>query len=99
MGYPDGMCIDEAGMLWVALWDGAMVGRWNPASGELIESIKLPVSRPTSCAFGGPELDILYITSARSRLDRKTLAGQPQAGGLFKCQPGVRGLPASEFAG
>lgn len=99
MGFPDGMSIDEEGMLWIALWDGAMVGRWNPASGELLNTIRLPCSRPTSCAFGGPELDILYITSARSRLSEQTLSTQPQAGGLFTCRPGVRGLAAWEFAG
>jgi sugar lactone lactonase YvrE len=99
MGFPDGMCIDEEGMLWIALWDGAMVGRWNPANGELLGKIPLPVSRPTSCVFGGEDLDELYITSARTRLDEKTLAAQPFAGGLFKCRPGVRGGPAWNFAG
>jgi len=99
MGYPDGMSIDEEGMLWIALWDGAMVGRWNPANGELLGKIPLPVSRPTSCVFGGENLDELYITSARSRLDEETLAAQPLAGGIFKCRPGVRGGPAWDFAG
>lgn len=99
MGFPDGMSIDEEGMLWIALWDGAMVGRWNPANGELLGKIPLPVSRPTSCVFGGENLDELYITSARSRLDEETLAAQPLAGGVFKCRPGVRGGPAWDFAG
>jgi sugar lactone lactonase YvrE len=99
MGYPDGMSIDEEGMLWIALWDGAMVGRWNPVNGELLGKIPLPVSRPTSCVFGGEDLDELYITSARSRLDEKSLAAQPHAGGIFKCRPGVRGGPAWNFAG
>lgn len=99
MGFPDGMSIDEEGMLWIALWDGAMVGRWNPANGELLSKIPLPVSRPTSCVFGGRDLDELYITSARTRLDEKTLSAQPLAGGLFKCRPGVRGGPTWNFAG
>lgn len=99
MGTPDGMTIDIEGMLWVALWDGSRVCRWNPQTGELLETVVLPVTRPTSCAFGGPDLDILYITSASTRLDEKTLASQPLAGGLFMCHPGVRGLPAGEFAG
>lgn len=99
MGFPDGMSIDEEGMLWIALWDGAMVGRWNPADGALLCEIPLPVSRPTSCVFGGRNLDELYITSARSRLDENALAAQPLAGGVFKCRPGIRGGPAWEFAG
>jgi len=99
MGFPDGMSIDEEGTLWIALWDGAMVGRWDPANGALLDEIPLPVSRPTSCVFGGKNLDELYITSARSRLDKETLAAQPLAGGLFKCRPGIRGGPAWDFAG
>jgi sugar lactone lactonase YvrE len=99
MGFPDGMSIDEEGMLWIALWDGAMVGRWNPANGALLGEIPLPVSRPTSCVFGGENLGDLYITSARSRLDKETLAAQPLAGGVFKCSPGIRGGPAWDFAG
>jgi sugar lactone lactonase YvrE len=98
MGLPDGMSIDEEGMLWIALWDGAMVGRWNPASGKLLGEIPLPVSRPTSCVFGGENLDELYITSARYGLDEMALAEQPLAGGIFKCKPGIRGGPAWDFA-
>jgi len=99
MGWPDGMCIDEAGMLWIALWDGAMVGRWNPGNGELLNAIRLPVSRPTSCAFGGENGDELFITSARTGLTEGALANQPLAGGIFKCRPGVRGGPTWEFLG
>jgi sugar lactone lactonase YvrE len=99
MGFPDGMSIDEEGMLWIALWDGAAVRRWNPANGELLDTIPLPVTRPTSCVFGGENFDELYITSARSRLDEQTLTGQPLAGGIFRCRPGVRGGPAWNFAG
>ena len=98
-GYPDGMTINAENMLWVALWDGWAVTRWNPATGELIDKLALPVARVTSCAFGGPELDTLYITSARSRLSPEQLARQPLAGALFRCRPGVRGLEAWEFAG
>jgi sugar lactone lactonase YvrE len=99
MGLPDGMSIDEAGMLWIALWDGGAVGRWNPATGELLDQIPLPVSRPTSCAFGGTDLDQLYITSARAGLSADALARQPLAGGIFRCTPGVRGGPAWDFLG
>lgn len=98
-GSPDGMTIDEEGMLWVALWDGWRVIRVNPESGEIIDEIRLPVARPTSCVFGGANLDELYITTASTRMPAEELAKQPLAGGIFRCKPGVRGLPAYEFAG
>src|SRR5262245_8247900 len=90
-GYPDGMTIDEEGMLWIAHWDGGHVCRWNPQTGEELAEIKVPVSRPTSCVFGGPDFDTLYITTARTRLSREALASQPLAGSIFTCRPGVRG--------
>ncbi|HZS04605.1 MAG TPA: SMP-30/gluconolactonase/LRE family protein [Blastocatellia bacterium] len=99
MGYPDGMTIDGEGMLWVAHWDGGRVCRWNPQTGEELAEIKVPASRPTSCVFGGENFDTLYITSARTRLGEEKLAAQPLAGSVFKCRPGVRGLPMNEFAG
>lgn len=98
-GYPDGMTIDAEGMLWISFWDGGRVCRWPPDGGKLLETIVLPVSRPTSCVFGGAGLDTLYITSARINLDEKTLALEPLAGGLFCYRPGVGGVPAAEFAG
>ena len=61
--------------------------------------IEMPVSRPTSCAFGGAALDELYITSASIDLTDEQRAAQPHAGGVFVCRPGVQGLPAAEFAG
>jgi sugar lactone lactonase YvrE len=99
MGYPDGMTIDEEGMLWIAHWDGGHVCRWNPHTGEEMAEIKVPVSRPTSCVFGGEDFGTLYITSARTRLSEEKLAGQPLAGSIFKCRPGVRGLLMNEFEG
>jgi sugar lactone lactonase YvrE len=59
----------------------------------------VPVARPTSCAFGGTELDRIYITSASIGLDEDALAMQPNAGGLFMVSPGVRGLADVPFAG
>jgi len=97
-GYPDGMTVDSEGCLWIAFWDGWSVRRYSP-DGEWLESIKLPVSRPTSCAFGGRDLDRLYITSASIGLDGKALEMQPKAGGLFMVVPGVRGLAEVPFAG
>ena len=101
-GVPDGMTIDADGMLWVAGWGGSQVCRWDPSQARLLQSIELPVSQVTACAFGGPQLDELYITSARSGaygLDQAALAREPQAGGIFKARPGVRGTEAFEFAG
>ena len=99
MGYPDGMAIDEEGMLWIAHWDGGHVCRWNPQTGEVMAEVKVPVSRPTSCVFGGEDFGTLYITSARTRLSAENLAAEPLAGSVFKCYPGVRGLPMYEFNG
>ena len=98
-GGPDGMTIDAEGMLWVAYWGGWRVVRWDPATGEALAIIELPVERVTAPWFGGPNLDELYITSARIGLSDDALAQQPHAGGIFVARPGVRGLAAFEFAG
>jgi len=97
-GYPDGMTVDADGCLWVALWDGWCLRRLDP-NGARIGLLPLPVQRPTSCAFGGPDLDRLFITSATVGLTQKYLAMQPFAGGLFVALPGVRGVPGGCFAG
>ncbi len=97
-GYPDGMTVDAEGCLWIAFWDGWCVRRYSPA-GECLRKIDVPVSKPTSCAFGGADLDRLYITSASIGLDEAALAVQPQAGGLFMGSPGARGVAEIPFAG
>ncbi|MFL6731478.1 MAG: SMP-30/gluconolactonase/LRE family protein [Sphingomicrobium sp.] len=97
-GYPDGMTVDSEGCLWIAFWDGWCVRRYSP-QGEWLETVKVPVARPTSCAFGGRDLDRLYITSASTGLDQQALDMQPNAGGLFMLIPGVRGLADVPFAG
>ena len=97
-GFPDGMTIDGEGCLWVALWDGRRVVRVAPDTGDIVEHVDMPVSRPTSCAFGGPDLDQLFITSA-SNLPADQRAREPKAGGVFRVRPGVKGLPAVDFAG
>ena len=96
--YPDGMTVDSEGCLWVALWDGWCVRRYSP-DGEWMETMKMPVARPTSCAFGGLDLDRLYISSASIGLDETALQMQPNAGGLFMVVPGVRGIQDIPFAG
>ncbi len=98
-GAPDGMTGDAEGMLWVAHWGGSRVTRWNPESGELLNTIQLPVSQVTACAFGGPNLDELYITCARTGLSDEELTTQPLAGSLFKAKPGVKGLAPNRYKG
>ena len=97
-GFPDGMTVDREGCLWIAFWDGWRVARYSPA-GQWLETVKMPVQRPTSCVFGGPDLDRLYITSASIDLDENSLRMQPNAGGLFMLIPGVQGVEDVPFAG
>jgi len=99
MGHPDGMTIDAEGMLWVALWGGRCVSRWDPTTGRLLGTISVPASHVSSCAFGGPDLRDLYITTARAGLSDVALRAEPHAGGLFRARPGIRGVPAFAFAG
>lgn len=97
-GYPDGMAVDSEDCLWVAFWDGWCVRRLSPR-GERLAEIRLPVQRPTSCAFGGAGYGRLFITSASRGLDSNSLEAQPQAGGLFTVSPGVQGVAEALFAG
>jgi sugar lactone lactonase YvrE len=99
MGFPDGMTIDREGMLWVCLWQGGKVSRWDPETGELLQTLDLPAANVTSCAFGGENLDQLYVTTARIGVTDEQLQQQPLAGGLFRAKVGVSGVPAFEFAG
>jgi sugar lactone lactonase YvrE len=97
-GHPDGMTVDSEGCLWIAFWGGWCLRRYSP-DGEWVETVKMPVQRPTSCAFGGRDLDRLYVTSASIGLDDEALRMQPNAGGLFMLEPGVRGLADVPFDG
>jgi sugar lactone lactonase YvrE len=97
-GYPDGMTVDAEGGLWIAFWDDWCVRRYSPEA-QWIETIRMPVQRPTSCAFGGRDLDRLYVTSASVNLDEDALNMQPNAGGLFMLVPGVRGLADVPYDG
>ncbi|WP_419847954.1 SMP-30/gluconolactonase/LRE family protein [Candidatus Poriferisocius sp.] len=97
-GYPDGLTVDAEGCIWVALWTGWAVHRFDPEGG-LMQQISLPVSKPTSCAFGGPDLDRLFITSASVELSDAELADQPLSGALFEVSPDCRGQPGVPFDG
>jgi sugar lactone lactonase YvrE len=96
-GVPDGMTIDAQGKLWIAHFGGAQVSRWDPETGEKIDRVDLPVSNVTSCAFGGKNLKELYITTASVGLSEEAKEEQPQAGGIFRYQAGVRALAAQKF--
>ena len=94
---PDGMCIDAEGMLWIALFGGGCVTRWDPVSGQRLERLALPCRQVTSCCFGGPHLDQLFMTTARREMDAAAIKAEPLAGGLFQADVGVKGVPADCF--
>ena len=98
-GVPDGMTVALDGTLWVAHWGGGRVTRWHPTTGALIRTIPVPANLTTSCAFGGPGLDQLYITTARYGESGPALAAQPHAGGVFRIRTDTRGRPAGVFPG
>jgi sugar lactone lactonase YvrE len=93
-GTPDGMTVDTEGGIWVALLGGAAVRRYT-RDGRLDLVIRFPVSLVTSCAFAGPKLDQLYVTTAAHRLSRP----EALAGALFRCETGFRGRPFATYAG
>jgi sugar lactone lactonase YvrE len=97
-GYPDGLAIDAEGGIWCAHFGGGRVTRFD-ASGKRSESIALPVSNVTKAAFGGEQLDRLYVTTARKGLDAAALAAEPLAGGLFEIEVEHRGVPPREYRG
>ena len=98
LGLPDGAAMDADGYLWNARWDGGCVIRFAP-NGAIDRIARVPAERVTSCAFGGDELDTLYITTARCDLSARSLAEQPLQGGLFAVATGVKGLRRNPFRG
>ncbi|ENH97856.1 hypothetical protein J416_03301 [Gracilibacillus halophilus YIM-C55.5] len=98
-GMPDGMTIDEEGMLWIAHWGGSKVSRWNPETGKQITTIEVPALNVTSCIFGGKDLSELYITTARTGLSEEQLNNYPFSGGLFRIKTDVKGSPCYSFKG
>jgi sugar lactone lactonase YvrE len=95
---PDGMTIDDEGMLWVAVWGGYRVERIDPSTGRTIAAVRVPAQQVSSVAFGGESLDRLYITTARTGLGEEVLAAEPHAGDIFVVEPGVTGPPPARFA-
>ncbi|MEO7940405.1 MAG: SMP-30/gluconolactonase/LRE family protein, partial [Burkholderiaceae bacterium] len=96
-GVPDGMTTDAAGRIWIAHWGAGCVTCHDPASAAELCRIALPASQITSCAFGGPTLQSLFITSAAGGLDADQRAAQPLAGALFCVEMDCTGLPANRF--
>lgn len=97
-GLPDGSCVDAEGGVWNAEWEGHRVVRVAP-NGTIDHVIDVPVWKPTCCAFGGPNLDTLFITTSRLMSDEAALKKEPSAGGLFAVKPGIRGVIDSPFKG
>jgi sugar lactone lactonase YvrE len=97
-GVPDGLTVDSEGGIWSARWGGWKVDHYGP-DGKKIEEIKVPVECPTSCTFGGENLDELYITSCWENFSSEQRQKQPQAGDIFRYRAGVKGQENTAFAG
>jgi L-arabinonolactonase len=95
-GEPDGSCIDAEDHLWNAHWGSAQIVRYRP-DGSVSLVLPLPVSQPTCICFGGRELNLLAVTSARDQLDESTVAGQPLAGAMFLFETEYRGVPEARY--
>jgi sugar lactone lactonase YvrE len=91
-GYPDGMTIDSEGMLWIAMWEGFAVLRFDPNTGEQLLKVELPVARVTSCAFGGEDLSTLYITTANVGASQEEMEKYPHSGSLFVLKTNYKGV-------
>jgi len=97
-GLPDGLTVDAQGFVWSALVNYGRMLRFDP-KGKLERMVTFPPTRGTCCTFGGPDDRDLYITTARECLTPEQIAEQPLAGSLYRCVPGVQGLPETPFCG
>lgn len=97
LGMPDGMCIDEEGMLWVAHYGGAGVYRWDPGTGRLLQKVEIPAPHVTSCAFGGKNLDLLLVTTAQENMSPEQLKSYPKSGDVFLVKTQAKGSEAYGF--
>ncbi len=93
-GRPDGAAVDADGCYWICGNDAGLIHRFTP-QGKLDRSLAVPIKKPAMCAFGGVNLDTLFVTSIR--LSGVDLSDQPLAGGVFALHPGVRGIPEPKF--
>jgi L-arabinonolactonase len=97
-GLADGSIVDAEGCLWNAQWRGSKLVRYRP-DGSVEREVPLPISNPTCMAFGGPDLDILFVTTAWFTLSPEQRAAEPLAGNVFAFRPGVRGRKEARYAG
>ncbi|WP_028022353.1 SMP-30/gluconolactonase/LRE family protein [Enterovibrio calviensis] len=97
-GIPDGSCVDSEGGVWNAEWEGGRVVRIN-SKGEVDFIVQVPVCKPTCCAFGGENLDTLFITTSRLLSSDHVIQSEPGTGGLFAIKPGFTGVVDSVFRG
>ncbi|XP_035681110.1 regucalcin-like isoform X3 [Branchiostoma floridae] len=99
-GVPDGMCIDTDGKLWIAMFNGGQVLQVDPNTGTQLRSIRVPAPQTSSCCFGGPNLDVMYVTSARIGYSAEVIQQNPQSGCLFQVTGlGARGTPGLCYNG
>ncbi len=98
-GVADGLTVDQEGLIWLAIWDGACITRWNPKNGKMVEKHDFPALRTTSCVFGGMNMDELYITSATIDLSDQDWKDYPYNGALMRKKLGVKGMETFSFMG
>ncbi len=98
LGWADGMTSDVDGNLWIAMWGGAQVTRWDPRTGQLLEQIPVPALQSSCPVFGGKDRNELYVTSARVGMSEENLTKYPLSGGLFKAVTKYEGMPTFEFS-
>jgi sugar lactone lactonase YvrE len=96
LGMPDGMTVDAEGMLWVGMWGGGAVVRFNPATGKALEKIELPAPFISTMVFGGKDMDEMFVNTAKMNTD---LNQYPDAGGVFRIKMDVRGQYTYKFKG
>ena len=97
IGVPDGLCVDADGCVWVAVNGGGVVRRYTP-DGRLDREVRLPVTQPSACCFGGEDLTDLYITTTREDMSEAQRASEPLAGSLLVLPDAGVGLPSPMFA-
>jgi sugar lactone lactonase YvrE len=93
---PDGMTTDEEGGIWVALFGGSAVRRFD-SSGKLTHTVSVPATQVTSCCFGGPDMSELFITTAQYAMDADTLSRDPLAGSLFRVKTSFKGSVSNRY--
>ena len=97
-GVPDGMTVDSEDGVWICHFGGSRITRYSP-EGQILQVVPLPVPNITSCTFSGDKLDVMYITTAQTGIDKADLPKYPLAGSFFSYKPDVKGLPTPLFAG